>query len=124
METMLVRLTAYNPRRGQMLRRYVYDGVKFQVECGWYRVSKEMAEYLKGVRHEHDDPNSPPAFDVCTEQEAKALDARIEQDAKVRREAGEAIEVSVGRDEEAALTAGDLPEDGKVKAPAKGSKKG
>jgi len=124
METMLVRLTAYNPRRGQMLRRYVYDGVKFQVECGWYRVSKEMAEYLKNVRQEHDDPHSPPAFDVCTEQDAKELDAKIEQEAKVRKEAGEAIDVSVGRDEEAALTAGDLPEGSKVRAPAKGSKKG
>ena len=124
METMLVRLKEHNPRRGNVLRRYVYDGIKFQVECGWYRVSKTMAEHLKGVRQEHEDPNSPLAFDVCTEAEAKTLDAKIEQEAKVKREAGEAIDVSVGRDEEAALTAEDLPDGGKVKAPAKGGKKG
>jgi len=124
METMLVRLKEYNPRRGQVLRRYVYDGVKFQVEYGWYRVSKEMAEYLKTVRQEDMDPHSPPAFDVCTEKEAKELDAKLEQEAKVRREAGEAIEMSVGRGEQGALTSEDLPDSGKDKAPARRGKKG
>ena len=123
METMLVRLKEYNPRRGQVLRRFVYDGVKFQVECGWYRVSKEMAEYLKTVRQEQEDPNSPLAFEVCSEAEAKALDAKIEQEAKVRREADEAIERSVGRGESAVTTA-DLPEEDKSGAGAKKGRKG
>ena len=124
METMLVRLKEHDPRRGHVLRRYTYEGIKFQVERGWYRVSEKMAKYLEGVRQVHDDPNSPLAFDVCTEQEAQELDATEEQASKVKRDAADAIEVSVGRDEEAALIAGDLPEGGKVKVPAKGGKKG
>ncbi len=38
METILVRLKPYDHRRGHVLRRYTYAGIKFQVDRGWSRV--------------------------------------------------------------------------------------
>ena len=48
-DTLLVRLKPYDPRRGHVLRRYTYAGIKFHEERGWYRVSKDVAAYLKTV---------------------------------------------------------------------------
>ena len=123
METMLVRLKAHDPRRGHVLKRYCYDGIKFQVERGWYRVSKAVADYLRTVRQEDTDPHSPLAFDVCTEAEAKALEAKEEQESKVRKDAADATELQVGRGESAVTTA-DLPEGAKDGAAAKKGRKG
>jgi len=83
MQTLLVRLKPYDPRRGCVLRRYTYRGIKFHDERGWYRVDKEVADYLRGVRQVPGDTHAPLAFDVCTEAEAKVLDA--EQDAATTR---------------------------------------
>ena len=74
METLLVRLKSYDPRRGNVLRRYTYDGIKYQPERGWYRVEKSVANYLRSVRQQPLDQYSPLAFDVCTDEEAKALE--------------------------------------------------
>ncbi|MBL9025658.1 MAG: hypothetical protein JNL21_25920, partial [Myxococcales bacterium] len=49
-DTLLVRLKPYDPRRGHVLRRYTYAGIKFQEERGWYRVERPVAEYLRAVR--------------------------------------------------------------------------
>lgn len=81
MQTLLVRLKPYDPRLGCVLRRFTYRGIKFHDERGWYRVDKEVAEYLRGVRQVPGDKHAPLAFDVCTEAEAQALDAL----ARVRR---------------------------------------
>ena len=97
METLLVRLKPYDPRRGFVLRRFTYKGIKFQEERGWYRVEKPVADYLAGVRQVEHNPHSPLAFDVQTDEEAKALDAREESEAKTRKNALEATRVSVGR---------------------------
>ena len=72
-DTLLVRLKPYDPRRGHVLRRYTYAGIKFQEERGWYRVEKAVAEYLRGVRETPTDRYSPLAFDVCTEDEAQRV---------------------------------------------------
>lgn len=82
-EFRLVRIKPYNKKSGHVLRSYTYQGMKFQVERGWYKVDLEMAEYLAEVRSEPENETSPMGFDVCTEAEAKALDKR-EYDAKVR----------------------------------------
>jgi hypothetical protein len=74
METLLVRLKDYDPRRGNVLRRYTYRGIKFVPERGWYRVDRPTAEYLRAVRQDMNNPHSPPAFDVATEEEAQRLD--------------------------------------------------
>jgi hypothetical protein len=71
-----VRLRAYDPRRGQVLRRFGCRGLKFHEERGWYRVPLTVAEYLRGVRQVAGDANTPLAFDVHTEAEARDIDAR------------------------------------------------
>jgi hypothetical protein len=83
MDMLLVRLKPYDPRRGHVLRRFTYRGIKFHDERGWYRVDKEIAEYLRGVRQVQGDKHSPLAFDVCTEAEARALDERAALTARV-----------------------------------------
>lgn len=97
METLLVRLKRHDPRRGHVLRRYTYAGIKFHEERGWYRVTKDVAEYLRGVRQVAADEYAPLAFDVCTDDEAKGLDAREETAAKVRRDAADEIRLSEAR---------------------------
>lgn len=81
-DTLLVRLKPYDPRRGHVLRRFTYAGIKFQEERGWYRVERPVAEYLRAVREVPSDRYAPLAFDVCTEAEAKALDAGEQEVAK------------------------------------------
>ena len=109
METMLCRLKKYDPRRGHVLRRYTYRGIKFHEERGWYRVDKLTADYLRDVRQVLSDAHSPLAFDVCTEAEAKALDDKEREDGAVRKAAADHIRLSLPR-ETGALTAEDLPE--------------
>lgn len=72
-DTLLVRLKPYDPRRGHVLRRYTYAGIKFQEERGWYRVERPVAEYLRAVREVPSDRYAPLAFDVCTEAEANGM---------------------------------------------------
>jgi hypothetical protein len=105
METMLVRLKPYDPRRGHVLRRFTYAGVKIHEERGWHRVTKQVADYLSGVRQVANDEYSPLAFDVCTDEEAKALDTREEVEAKVRRSATDDVRLSPARNEGVLTTA-------------------
>jgi hypothetical protein len=110
METMLVRLKPYDPRRKFVLRRYVYAGIHFLVTRGWERVPKEIADYLRGVRQKEFDPYSPPAFDVCTHDEATAIDARERAESATRRTAFEAVAVVRPRRPAAGVvTTADLP---------------
>lgn len=102
MDTLLVRLKPNDARRGFVLKRYSYNGIHFHEERGWYRVTKEVGEYLKTVRQVAGDPHAPAAFDVCTEQEATALDAQDEQSKSARMSASASIPLSVGRHEDAA----------------------
>jgi hypothetical protein len=106
METMLVRLKSHDPRRGFVLRRFTYAGIKFHEERGWYRVAKDIAEHLRTVHQVGADEFTPLAFDVCSDDEAKSLDARDDHDAKVRRDATDDIKVSEART--MALTTTDL----------------
>lgn len=106
MDTLLVRLKPYDPRRGFVLRRYTYAGIRFQDERGWYRVERRVAEYLRAVRTVPTDHYSPLAFDVCTEAEAKALDAGESEAAKVKRSATDDLKVVPAR---GAVITDDLP---------------
>ncbi len=114
MDSLLVRLKPFDPRRGHVLRRFTYAGVKIHEERGWYRVSKPVGEYLRSVRQVASDEYSPLAFDVCTEEEAKALDMREEVETKVRRSATDEVRLSPARND-GALTTAHLAE------PAKGN---
>ena len=109
MENLLVRLKPYDPRRGHRLRRYTYRGIKFQEERGWYRVDKAVADYLRQVRQVASDQHAPLAFDVCTADEAKALDAKEKDATTARKTADDDIKLSEARDD-VAMTTGDLPD--------------
>lgn len=104
METYLVRLKPHDPRRGFVLHRYTFRGIKFHDERGWYKVDKTVADYLRTVRQVPDDQHAPLAFDVCTEDEAKSLDAREKEAAANRKNATDDIKVSVARDTNAVTT--------------------
>ena len=106
METLLVRLKAYDPRRGHVLRRYTYAGIKFHEERGWYRVARAVGEYLRTVRQVAAAEYSPPAFDVCTDDEARSIDAKDEAETKVRRAAVDEIRVSVARPDAVSISDG------------------
>jgi hypothetical protein len=104
METYLVRLKPHDPRRGFVLRRYTFRGIKFHDERGWYKVDKTVGDYLRRVRQVPDDEHAPLAFDVCTEDEAKSLDAREKEAAADRKNATDDIKVSVARGTNAVTT--------------------
>lgn len=97
-ETYFVRLKPYDPRRGQVIQRYLFRGIKFQVDRGWYHVKKEIAEALRPLHQIHTDDRSPPAFDVCTEKEAQAID---EEEGNTRKTAGQSLKLSLPRENEA-----------------------
>ena len=120
METLLVRLKPHDPRRGHVLRRYTYRGIKFQEERGWYRVEADVADYLRAVRQKAHDPHAPLAFDVCTPEEAEALDAKEKEAAVTRKSAADAIKLSPAR---GAVTTDDLPDAAKPKAKPSGARK-
>jgi len=109
METILVRLKPYDPRRKFVLRRYVYAGIHFLVTRGWERVPKAVGDYLRDVRQKEFDPYSPPAFDVCTEAEAAALEKRERELSGARRTALDAIPVVEPRRVAGVVTTADLP---------------
>ena len=107
METLFVRLKPHDPRRGYVLRRYTFSGIKFQENHGWYRVPRDVAQRLREVRQQPLDRFSPPAFDVCTEAEAKAIDDTEQAEATSRKKATGKVKVSVPR---GTTTTADLPE--------------
>lgn len=94
MDSLLVRIKPRDPHRGQVLRRFVYRGIRFEEGKGWYRVSPEVGEYLSAARQRGHDPRSPLAFDVCTEAEAKAIDEQETEASKPARPADKAREVT------------------------------
>jgi hypothetical protein len=123
METMLVRLKPFDPRRSYVLRRYTYAGIKFHEERGWYRVEKQIADYLRTVRQQQADAHAPLAFDVCSAEEAKALDMREKDAATDRKAATDEIKLSVARPTNI-LSTSDLPEAAKDRDDKKSKKAG
>lgn len=73
--TMLARLKPYNKKKGCLIRRFTVFGVRFQEERGWYKVDDEVAAYLQTVHQDNNDPDSTMAFDVCTQDEAEAMES-------------------------------------------------
>lgn len=72
----LVRIKPYNPRAGNVLRKYTlsaHDGMRFDVDRGWYRVDDAIADVLRQVRMIDGDELSPYAFEICDEDEAKRI---------------------------------------------------
>lgn len=80
----LVRIKPYSKARGHVLRRYTVYGIRFEEKRGWYKVNDQVASYLKTVHMRTNDPDSPLAFNVCTEEEARRLDL-VERKKKIER---------------------------------------
>jgi len=94
-DTYLVRLKPYNKQHHCVLRRYTIAGVRF--ECGhWFRVEPDLAGYLRSVRQPPGHPGATLAFDVCTEDEARALVAQ-EKAAKRPTAPGDALRLRRAR---------------------------
>lgn len=70
----LVRIKPYNPKKGYKLRTYVFRGLALRETAGWYELPDDDAAYLATVRNDDTDSNSPLAFDVCTKEEAEAVE--------------------------------------------------
>ena len=84
-KTLLVRM---KPFGGAItLKGFCFDGVQYRASQGWYRVDASVGEYLSGVRCKYNDPNSPLAFEVKSEDEAEKIDR-----AEKRKEAAPALE--------------------------------
>ncbi len=71
--SMHVRLKPFNGKT-HLLRSYTAFGIRLLETQGWYKVDDDVAAYLKTVKQVTDDQYSAPAFDVCTEEEAHAID--------------------------------------------------
>src|SRR5437868_1234083 len=61
--------------------KVIIHSFKFEVRRGWYRLTQEQLDFgldelLEEKLQDPTDPNSAFAFDVCTEQEARDLEAR------------------------------------------------
>jgi len=83
-DTMLVRLKQpLNPKKGIKVQRYMFEGIRFEAEAGWYEVSMDLANKLKDLHQEHYDEDSPKLFDVTTADGA----VRIEEADVARAEA-------------------------------------
>lgn len=90
MQTLLVRLKPCDSHRGHVIKRYTYRGVKFQAERGWYRVEKDVADYLQNARQRIGDEHSPKAFDVMTPADADRLERAEVEESRLHKSAGEA----------------------------------
>lgn len=83
----LARIKPYNPRAGAKIRSYTYKGNRFREEAGWYRISTDLADELRNVYVDENDPYSPLVFDVLSEEEALAVEEREQK----RRERASAV---------------------------------
>lgn len=88
-----VRLRPYEPKTGHVVRVYSHrvgdKFVSFSAAGVWHRVNVALAEELRQIRQDPMESNSQFVFDVCTEEEARALDAKAEAEraaAKARLE--------------------------------------
>ena len=104
-----VRIRPYNKARGQLTRRYVYGGVRFEADHGWYEVDDEIAEYLKTVLTHPQDPDSRPVFDVSDQAGAEKIALDEYEAAHPERKIAEAV---AGRQK---VTVDDLDSDAKAK---------
>jgi hypothetical protein len=75
--TRYLRIHPREPKKGYRVRVYNVYGSPFAEERGWYRVSfrEDQFAILRMIRNEPDNPDSKPVFDICTEEERKALEA-------------------------------------------------
>jgi hypothetical protein len=101
----LVRLKPLDAKKGHHIHRYTAFSTTFEEKKGWYRVSDEIAAYLATVHQVPNDEDTPLAFDVCTEDEAKGIEVAEKKKAEER---ARAAEPNVAMPHEIAPVGGDL----------------
>lgn len=80
----LIRLKPLDAKKGHIIQRYTAFSTQFEEKKGWYRVSDEVAAYLATVHQVPNDEDTPLAFDVCSEDDAKRLEAEEKKRAEER----------------------------------------
>lgn len=73
--TRYLRIHPRDPKKGYRVRVLNIYGSPFAEEHGWYPVSfrEDQFAILRMIRNEPNNPDSKPVFDICTEEERKAL---------------------------------------------------
>jgi hypothetical protein len=100
----LVRIKPFDPKKGQLVKRFTVAGMNYREEQGWYPCRDEkIANALKSM-HPEGDESRPLIFDVCTVEEARELERRESRRARSERRSSE----DVG-EEEGILTTRDVP---------------
>lgn len=91
---LMVRLRPYEPKVGQTVQQFRFrvhpqksEFLVFNKPGEWAKVDTEVAMKMAKCRQQSNNPLSPPVFDICTPEEAMAIDRA----AKVERERMRAI---------------------------------
>ncbi len=88
---LMVRLRPYEPRLGQTNKQYRFrvdpkkpEYLVFTKPGEWAKVDTDVAIQMYKCRQQPNNPMSPPIFDICTPEEAKAIDdaAKLEREKK------------------------------------------
>jgi hypothetical protein len=66
----LVRIKTFNRGLGHLSRRYTYQGKRFDIDHGWYKVGRGMGAELAKVRHPS---SSAEIFDIVELEQAQEL---------------------------------------------------
>lgn len=100
----LVRLKPYNPRAGFVQKEILIRGGAHFEAGKWYRVTADMAAYLKTYRARPGTSTSPLSFDVCdNEADAKEFVRREEEEKRRGKRPEDAVDMA------RAFTTTDLP---------------
>jgi len=75
MTTHYVRLKPYQPKKGFTTKTYTFRGHRFEESKGWSQVNDDaLVAELRELHQKPYDDQSPALFDVCTKEEALALE--------------------------------------------------
>lgn len=107
---MLVRVKPFDLKKGHLIRRYTAFSTRFDEKRGWYRVSEDVAQYLSTVHQVSGDEDSPLVFDVCTEEQAREIEAAERRRAEERAQAGAPNVARANDTSFPGLTTNDLPQ--------------
>lgn len=66
----MVRIKTYNKGRGHVARRFTYQGKRFDIDHGWYKVGRGMGAELGKIRHPSTDAE---VFDIVELEAAQEL---------------------------------------------------
>lgn len=114
-DTILIRLKPYDRKRGFVLRRYSFMGMRFREDQGWYEVEQEVAALVKEIKQPPvgDTPPelAPLAFDIMTADAAVVME---EEQRKAKEERAKAVSPHRMAAPEGVLTTDDLPKPDRV----------